>query len=84
LETYAKKCKTGLTKQLMSVFIYTVKTQIRQMCKKDSKKRRKLMAARNCVDAAKHEFEKCIINLIDTLQGIKLADDKKKIPLSCW
>jgi hypothetical protein len=36
------------------------------------------MAARNCVNAAQHQFEKCIINLIDTLQGIKLADDRKK------
>ncbi len=84
LESYAKKCKNGLVKQFFSILLYTSKSQMRQLCKRDNKWRQKLMNASKCINKGKHEFEKCHIVMIDKLLGIKFAEDQKKIPFTCW
>ena len=84
LGNYVKECKKGLPKQLLSVMIYTIRLQVKNLCKKNSKMRSALMTTAKCVNAGKQEFLKCNNELIDTLQGIIKADDKKKIPFTCW
>lgn len=74
----------GLTKQVTSILIYSLKNAISQYCKKDSKKLSDLMLSTKCINTANPEINKCYTTLIDGILGIKHAEDNKKIPFVCW
>ena len=84
VESYIKKCTKSLSKQLFSVYIFTIKSQLNQLCKKDSKRRQEMLESSKCVNSAKQAFAQCVDRTIDHLQRIKLVDDNKKIPHLCW
>jgi hypothetical protein len=84
LENYSKRCKKGLPKQFFAIMMYTIRSNLNKMCKKGSKKGIEFLAATKCMNKASGELEKCHNVMIDKLQGIKFAEDKKKIPHTCW
>ena len=84
VENYIKKCTKSLSKQMFSVYVFTIKSQLNQLCKKDTARRREMLDAAKCVNKAKPAFAKCVNQTIDRLQRIKFVEDSKKIPHLCW
>ncbi|XP_054164469.1 uncharacterized protein LOC128962140 [Oppia nitens] len=86
VEQYVKKCtKTQLSKQLFSVYVFTIKSQLTQLCKtKPTQRLRDMLSASKCVNRAKPVFTKCVQRTVDHLQRIRLlASDTMKIPHLC-
>ncbi|CAG2172557.1 unnamed protein product [Oppiella nova] len=78
------KCsKLGLTKQVASILIYSLKNSIAQLCSKESKKLDELIASTKCINTATPEINRCYTNLIDGMLGTLNAPDNKKIPHVC-
>jgi hypothetical protein len=84
VENYTKSCLKNMPKQVSSVLFYQVKNQVKQLCKKDSKRKQNLIRVAPCANKASNEFNKCNAIFIDKLLGISNADNKKKIPFLCW
>ena len=65
--------------------LFTLKSQARQICAKNSKKLRELIEFSPCVNQHMDEITKCYHRYIDALIGIKdVPNHKNKIPLLCW
>lgn len=64
--------------------MYTIKNNMNRICKKGSKKGQDFIAGAKCFNKATFELEKCHNVMIDHLQGVQNADDKMKIPYTCW
>jgi hypothetical protein len=63
--------------------LFTSRNQYTRICKKDPKMRRRFLSASICINKARDEFEKCHRVMIEKLLGIKFAEEKLKIPLTC-
>ncbi|XP_054152482.1 uncharacterized protein LOC128951258 [Oppia nitens] len=83
LENYTKRCKKGLPKQFFAIMMYTLKSNVNRMCKRNSKKGMEFMVGSKCFNKATFELEKCHNVFIDHLQGVLTVDDKLKIPHTC-
>lgn len=57
---------------------------MQRICKKSSKKAKQFLAASACIRRASPHFDTCHRNLIHRLHKVKYADNKKKIPYTCW
>ncbi len=76
-----------LSKQTISVILYSIKSLINQYCKKNanSKKVEDLLSAASCANSATNEFNKCNIKYIDSLLAAQnTKEDRVKIAQMCW
>jgi len=77
----------ALSKQTISVILYSIKSLINQYCKKNSnnKKVEDLLSAASCANSATNEFNKCNIKYIDSLLAAQnTKEDRVKIAQMCW
>lgn len=84
IESMNKNCIKGLPNKVLTVSTYTVKTVIKQLCKKTSKLLPEYFEAAKCVNKAHNELAKCFSKSIDHLLGMQFAEEKQKIPMACW
>ena len=67
------------------MLLFTLKSQIKQICGKNSKRLQELIKFSRCANQHMDEITKCYYRYIDALMGIKdVPDHKDKIPLVCW
>ena len=86
-DNYINNCLNEYAKHTAKLLMYSIKNQIKIMCKpgKTSKRALELMKAAPCANAAKSDIAKCYNQLIDIMDGISYqAPDHLKIPLVCW
>jgi hypothetical protein len=75
----------NLAKQLTAIILYTAKSMVNNLCKKESKKLNRFLSSAKCANSAHKSFEICNYRFIDSLLGIyNLKEDKLKIPYVCW
>lgn len=83
IEGLNKKCLEGLSKRVLTVSIFTVKSVIRQLCRKSNKLLPEYFEAAKCINSAHNPVGKCFTRSIDQLLGMQFADEKQKIPMAC-
>ena len=84
-QSFIVRCLEKFSKQTASVLLFTLKSQLRQICSKNTKRLQELIKFSPCANQQADEIEKCYFGYIDALIGIKdTADDKQKIPTACW
>jgi hypothetical protein len=86
VEDYKNECLKALSKQTISVILYSIKSLINQYCKKNSnnKKVEDLLSAASCANSATNEFNKCNIKYIDSLLAAQnTKEDRVKIAQMC-
>ena len=84
-QSFIAKCMEKFSKQTASVFLFTLKSQLRQICSKNTKRLQELIKFSPCANQQVDEIEKCYFGFIDALIGTKdIADEKQKIPSACW
>ena len=82
---FTEKCLEKYSKQAASVLMFTLKSQVRQICSKNTKRLEELIQFSPCANKQQNELQKCYLGFIDSLMGIKDAPDhREKIPLACW
>ena len=84
IDKYKNKCLKETPKQVTGVVVYSVKTAISKYCKRDSKRRDDIINGFTCANKAKPEFDQCYATLIDQFQGAFNANQKVRIPHTCW
>ncbi|XP_054155318.1 uncharacterized protein LOC128953823 [Oppia nitens] len=72
-----------LSKQVASILTFALKNAFKHLCKKGSKRAFELISATPCVNQANAEITKCYTSLVDIIQGIKYAEENKRIPHLC-
>ena len=87
VDNYINKCLNEYAKHTAKLLMYSIKNQIKIMCKsgKTSKRALELMKAAPCANAAKSDMQKCYNQLINIMDNINYqSPDRLKIPLVCW
>ena len=65
--------------------LFTLKSQARKICSKNTKRLQELIKFSRCANQQMNELTKCYYGYIDSLMGTKdIPDHKDKIPLVCW
>lgn len=84
MEDQLKKCLTGSVKQLGSVFMYSVKSALRQNCQA---KNRNVVASRfpisKCLNLVTKDTDVCMEKMISAIQRGKRAEPKNRIGYVC-
>ena len=84
-QSFIVRCLEKFSKQTASVLLFTIKSQIRLICSKNSKRLQELIKFSPCANQQNDEIQKCYFGYIDVLMGSKdIVDHKQKIPLICW
>ncbi|CAG2171174.1 unnamed protein product [Oppiella nova] len=83
---YFKNCVGQFSKTVAKVILYSLKKQTDSTCKpgKISRQARELMAAGGCANKARDGIQGCNKKLIDSLLGVKSAELKDRIYMTCW
>jgi len=85
VEDYKNQCLDQLSKQTISIILFSMKNLINQYCKRNSRKVDDLLSAASCANSATNEFNKCNANYIDALLASQNTPDANmKIPQMCW
>ena len=83
-EDFNKQCNKQLNKQVTALFVYTVRTVLKNYCKPTSKQALEFIEAAKCVNTVKDKEVQSYQKFIDDLLGAQQALDKNKIPHMCW
>ena len=86
IESFFKMCYKKEIRDMANVLVYSLKSNVRQFCRKKTKKLTKLLQNTECVNKNFIKDDSCLVNFANnTKQLIPLKiDDQKKIRHSCW